>query len=59
MPHSVQIRLEATSGSEAQQKAQLLQTIGEQIDLVNLEILAKAAKKPGINKKIQQFKTFL
>lgn len=40
-------------------KEEALKIIGENISLENLRILAKAAKKEGINKKIQQYKNLL
>lgn len=58
VPHAVQLNIDAVNAIEAKQKAQLLQTIAENLETKNLEVLAKAAKKPGINGKIQQWKSF-
>lgn len=58
-PQKQQITLLAESEQEAKEKAACLQDIGQFIDLDNLKTLAKAAKKPGMNQRIKQFKAFL
>lgn len=57
--HQVTVSVLASSPIEADQKAKLIAEISKHIDMENLQILAKAASKPGINQKIQQFKMFL
>lgn len=57
--HSVTVSVMAPTKKDADQKAKLLAEIGQFIDLNNLQVLAKAARKPGINKQIDSFKNFL
>jgi hemerythrin-like domain-containing protein len=57
--HKINVDVLASSKKEADEKAQYLTEIARHIDLDNLKVLAGAAKKPGMNGKIQQFKMFL
>ena len=57
--HSIKVDVLAQSTKEANEKAKYLIEIARHIDLNNLKVLADAAKKPGMNTKIQQFKMFL
>lgn len=57
--HNISVSVMATTKAEAEQKAKLLAEIGQFVNLQNLQVLAKAARKPNINKQIDTFKSFL
>ena len=57
--HTIKVAVLASTPQEASEKANCLTEIARHIDLDNLKVLADAAKKPGMNIKIRQFKMFL
>lgn len=57
--HKINVDVLAATTKEAGDKAKCLTEIARHIDLDNLKVLADAAKKPGMNAKIRQFKMFL
>ncbi len=53
------IKIKDVTIGNADKKAKAVETIANNLDLEALEILAKKSSKPGMSKKVKQFKNLM